>query len=129
MSSPFTSAKSRNFAVIDTDSDTFVGGCGLNQVNWSHGNANLFYWIRTSRTGEGFATQGVLQTAHFGFETPGLIRVEIIVAVGNKASIRVAEKTGATREGTMRNKLRTGERVQDAIMYSLLPGDTEKDTR
>ena len=42
------------------------------------------------------ATAAALLVARFGFDELGLQRIEIIAAVSNKASQRVAEKIGAT---------------------------------
>jgi RimJ/RimL family protein N-acetyltransferase len=53
----------------------------------------------------------------------GLHRIEIVVAVGNRASQRVAEKVDATYEVVLRHRLRLGETPVDAHMYSLLPDD------
>ena len=61
--------------------------------------------------------------ARFGFVDLGLVRVEIVVDVDNEPSLRVAEKVNATREGVERQRLVIGERVRDAVMYSLLPED------
>ena len=47
--------------------------------------------------------------------------IEIMVAVGNIASERVAVKVGALREGLLRNRLTQGGEVRDAYMFSLVP--------
>jgi RimJ/RimL family protein N-acetyltransferase len=52
-----------------------------------------------------------------------LIRIEIVVATGNAASIRVAEKLGAQQEGILRNRITVGNRTHDAVMFSLTPKD------
>jgi len=57
------------------------------------------------------------------FEQLNLIRAEIVVAVGNTASLRVAEKAGARREGILRNRMVVREMVYDAVIYSLIPQD------
>jgi RimJ/RimL family protein N-acetyltransferase len=38
----------------------------------------------------------------------------------------VAEKTGATFEGILRNRIKIGDRNLDAAMHSLIPGDFER---
>ena len=58
---------------------------------------------------------------HFGFENAGLIRAEIVIASGNTASIRVAEKIGAHYEGILLNRMVVGKLIYNAHMYSLLP--------
>ena len=62
-------------------------------------------------------------SARFAFEHLGLIRVEIVIAVGNQASLRVAEKLGAHDEGILLNRIVVGKSIYDAHMYSLIPSD------
>src|SRR5687768_3834001 len=51
-----------SFAIVDADG-RFLGGCGLNQINRVHRFANLGYWVRTSETRRGVATEAVRQLA------------------------------------------------------------------
>src|SRR5712691_5916826 len=99
-----------SFATFEKDSGRFLGGVGLNFFNRVHQIANLGYWVRTSAIGRGVATRATRLVARFGFEQLGLHRIEIVTAVGNSASQRVAEKAGALREGVLRSRLLiTGE--------------------
>src|SRR5262245_4733322 len=91
--------------VIAGASGEFLGGCGLNQLDPIHRRANLGYWVRTSAAGRGIATAAVRQLAAWAFANTDLVRLEIVVAAGNRASIRVAEKSGAVREGIARSRL------------------------
>ena len=115
--------KSYDFAILDAESSAFLGGCGLNQVNDECKMANLGYWVRTVRTGSGIATAVVLLLAKFGFKELKLNRIEIMVDVENKRSQRVAEKTGAVREGILRNRLIIHSKVRDVVLFSLIPKD------
>jgi len=109
-----------DFAVFDVESEQFLGGVGLNQFNRDHNFANLGYWVRSSQTRRGIATAATLLAAQFGFEDLGLYRIEIVAAVGNTASQRVAEKANATREGILRSRLLLHNRPHEAVMYSLV---------
>jgi ribosomal-protein-serine acetyltransferase len=100
-----------------------LGGTGLTQINQRHRFANLYYWVRTSRTGEGIASRAVRLAARYAFVEAGLTRVEIVVAVENLASQRVAEKAGAHREGVLRKRIALPGKLHDAIVYSLIPED------
>jgi len=109
------------FAIVGTDG-RFLGGCGVNQINRLHRFGNLGYWVRTSATGHGVATEAVRQVAEFAFRTADLVRLEIVCAVGNDASQRVAERAGAVREGILRHRLLVHGQPVDAVMYSLVRG-------
>jgi len=111
------------FAICDAQDETFLGGCSLSHINPVYRFCNLGYWVRTSRHGEGIAGRAALLAARFAFARLGLVRVEIVIAVGNRASTRVAEKIGARYEGTLRNRMMVREQIYDARMYSLVPSD------
>lgn len=108
-----------DFATVDAESDQILGLCGINQIVQRHQFANLGYWVRSDRTGEGIATEAAQLLAQFGFEEVGLQRVEIVVGAENWASRRVAEKAGAQFEGIQRKRIKIGGRNIDAAMYSL----------
>jgi len=107
------------FAIVGNDG-RFLGGCGLNQINRIHRFANLGYWVRTSATRHGVATEAVRQVADFAFGNTDLVRLEIVCAVENDASQRVAERAGAVREGVLRHRLLLPGQSVDAVMYSLV---------
>jgi len=111
------------FVITETDKGTILGGCGLDHLNRVSQMANLGYWVRSSHRGEGLASQAASLAARFAIEQLGLARVEIVVAVGNHASLRVAEKLAATREGVLRNRLLIRAKAHDAVMHSLIPQD------
>lgn len=111
------------FAITDQKNGSVLGGCSLSHIHPVYHLCNLGYWIRSSRRGEGIAVRATRLAARFAFEKIGLIRVEIVIAIENKASIRVAEKTGAHYEGVLRNRMVVGRDVFDAHMYSLVPQD------
>ena len=109
------------FVIIDRESKKLLGACGINFLNAPNRYANLGYWIRSSQTGKGYASEAAKLAADFAFTELGLSRVEIVAAVGNLASQRVAEKAGAMREGVLRNRLVVGDTTLDAVMFSLVP--------
>ena len=112
-----------NFVITDALDGTVLGGSGLNNLNQIYRLANLGYWVRISRRGQGIAPRAARLAAHFGIERLGLLRAEIVVAVGNAASLRAAEKSEAQREGVLRNRITVRDKVYDAVMHSLTPQD------
>ena len=113
-----------SFGVFEKDNDRrLVGGVGLNFINRVHQMGNLGYWVRTSATRNGIASKAARLVAQFGFEELGLHRIEIIAAIPNIASQRVAEKIGAVREAVLRKRLLIRGQSQDAVLFSLVPED------
>jgi ribosomal-protein-serine acetyltransferase len=110
------------FAISD-EQNRIVGGCSLSHLHPVYHFCNLGYWVRTSRHGEGIAARATRLIAQFAFEKVKLIRVEIVIALGNEYSKHVAEKVGAHYEGILLNRMVVGKNIYDAHMYSLLPAD------
>ena len=110
------------FAIVAADG-RYLGGCGLNQIDPIHRRANLGYWVRTSAAGRGVASAAARLLAAWAFANTDLVRLEIVAAVGNQASQRVAEKAGAWREGIARSRLLLHGVPHDAVVYSIVRGD------
>jgi RimJ/RimL family protein N-acetyltransferase len=110
------------FAIVSADG-SYLGGCGLNRIDKENRRANLGYWVRTTAAGRGVATAAVRLLRDWGFQNTDLIRLEILIAAGNVASHRVAEKSGATREGTLRSRLLLHGTPHDATLFSFVRGE------
>ena len=112
----------RRYLIMGDDGE-LAGGCGLNLFNPVNHYANLGYWLRSDRTGRGWATRATRLLARHGLTEAGLERVEILMAVENEPSRRVAERSGAVFEGTLRHRLLLHGRYHDAHLYSIIRSD------
>ncbi|MCH7979644.1 MAG: GNAT family N-acetyltransferase [Acidobacteria bacterium] len=117
--STFQAGKEFNF-VISSEKGTFLGGCGLNGIDQTDRRANLGYWVRSTATGRGAATAATQLLVQWAFQNTDLIRLEVVVSTKNLASLRVAERAGAVREGILRNRLLLHGEPHDAIMLSFV---------
>lgn len=117
------------FAIFDRRNGRFLGATGINQLDLATRRANLGYWLRTDATGQGYATEATLLVARWAFDALELERIEIVAAVGNIASQRVALRTGAQREGIARKRLRNNSVQLDAVVFSLVPSDLVGDNK
>ena len=115
----FSEGAEYGFAIVDGE-NRFLGGCGLNHLERSDLRANLGYWVRSSARGRGVATTAATLLAEWAFSTTPFCRLEVIAALGNRASQRVAEKIGAQREGVLRSRLQLHGQPHDAVIYSLI---------
>ncbi len=111
------------FAILDSSSGRFLGGISLAHVVKTNRLANMGYWVRTSETGRGVASEAVKLVADYGFKVAGLSRIEIAVIPENRPSCRVAERSGAKLEAIARNRLVMDGQAYDAALYSLTPCD------
>ncbi len=114
-----------DFAVVEAATREVVGCAGLNFVmkDRVHSRASIGYWIRSDRTGRGYATEATVLLLVFAFGSLGLERVEIRVAPRNARSLRIPEKLGVRYEGTARASERVRGRFLDHRVYALTAGD------
>ena len=108
-----------SFVIVDA-AGRFLGACGIHRFDLRNETAEVGYWVRTSATGQGIASEATRQLAQWAFRETGLHRLEIIAAVENVPSHRVAEKAGATREGVLRERLLLRGQRHDGVIFSLL---------
>ena len=108
------------FAILADDGLQVLGGVGLNKFDHTRRTANLGYWVRSGAQSRGVATQAVRLISAFGFEY-GFAQLEIVAAVDNVASRRVAEKSGARYQGIEHGRIHFREQRLDAAIYLLTP--------
>jgi ribosomal-protein-serine acetyltransferase len=110
-----------DFAILADD--RIAGSCGINRVNLQDRVANLGYWVRSTCTGQGVASVATRKLLAWAFEHTDLNRIEIVAAVGNLASQRVAEKVGARRDAVLAKRTMVLGRPSDAVLFSVLRAD------
>jgi len=89
-------------------------------VEREHATAGLGFWVRTSATRRGVATVAARLVAEAGFTYLALKRIELLIAVDNAPSRRVAEKLEAAFEGILRKRLVLPAGPTDMAMYALV---------
>jgi RimJ/RimL family protein N-acetyltransferase len=115
----FAQGAAFEFAIVSGDG-RYLGGCGLNQIDKVNKRANLGYWVRSSATRKGAATEAVRSIRSWAFRNTDLIRLELVIAVENAASHGVAKKSGAIREGVLRSRLVLHGATHEATMFSFV---------
>ena len=103
------------FNILDVSNNQIVGFAGLNFIIHQYQIAGLFYQVRTSRIGEGIATEAAKLIVRYGFDELGFQRIELVILKDNVPSQKVAEKLGAVREGLLR-KMHTCTHLFQAIL-------------
>ncbi|MEW5986145.1 MAG: GNAT family N-acetyltransferase [Chloroflexota bacterium] len=99
---------------------TLVGSSGLHSIDWSVPCFEIGYWLRTSFTGQGYATEAARAIANFAFDVLGAKRVGIRCDALNERSAAVARRLGFEHEGTLHCSNRhhlTGE-LRDEMIFA-----------
>lgn len=95
-----------------------VGSVSAQIDRYTH-SAQLGYWVDERVEGKGIvarACRGVVDDLF----ADGVERIEIRTARHNERSIRLAERLGFEREGTLRRALPVGEERHDVAVFGLL---------
>ncbi|MBL6687361.1 MAG: GNAT family N-acetyltransferase [Pseudomonadales bacterium] len=106
------------FVIENKMTRQLVGGCGLDSPT-EVGSANLGYWLRTSQTCKGYATEAARHLANVGLTQLGLQQIDITMSVTNKASEQVAIRCGAVFQGRETKALWLHGTPHDTHHYAL----------
>jgi RimJ/RimL family protein N-acetyltransferase len=109
----------KGFVIVNSDG-RLLGTCGIHHIDLRNQFGEIGYWVRSSATRQGVATEAVRRACQWAFEEGDLHRIEIVVSVENIASQRVAEKAGGVREGVLRERIPLHGRRHDCILFSIL---------
>ena len=109
-------------AVTERSTGRVVGSCGLRVDTGPRSAAEIGYWVAPWARGRGYAAEATGGLCAWAF-AHGTSRVEVVAAVGNEASQRVALAAGFRREGVLRAAAQDGAGRVDAVLFGLLSTD------
>lgn len=108
------------FGIFDAETKSYIGSIGLHNLRSGIRSAEIGYWIRTERAGQGLATEASALTLKFAFDAWNAHRVVLRAATDNAGSIRVAEKLGFRLDGIQRHEMLLSRGWLDLNCYSML---------
>lgn len=109
-----------NFA-IDVGGEA-VGGIGfLLHEDIERCSAEIGYWLGAAMWGRGIVTAALRELTRYAIDTHQLTRVYAVPFSDNVGSIRVLQKAGFVREGTLRRSAIKHGRVRDQELYAFVP--------
>jgi RimJ/RimL family protein N-acetyltransferase len=112
------------FAIVSSQDDSrLLGSVSLMRLAWEHARGEVGYWLARDARGQGHVTRAVMLICAWGFDALELERIDLLAATENPASQRVAERSGFTREATLRSYMRGKDGRQDMVAFGLLRRD------
>ncbi|HEY1699768.1 MAG TPA: GNAT family N-acetyltransferase [Trebonia sp.] len=109
--------------MFDRAAGRIIGGISLYRADWNIRAAEVGYGVRDDVRGKGYATEALTAVASWALSGAGLQRVSLSAVTGNVASVRVAEKAGFRREGTLRRAALEDGAPHDLAVFSRLDDD------
>ena len=107
------------WAIAHREASTLIGAVTLH-VHSPHRRGEIGYWTGIPYWNQGFTTEAAGRALAFGFESLALHRVQAFCLPTNTGSVRVLEKLGFRREGTLRDYVFRWGDFQDRAVYGLL---------
>jgi RimJ/RimL family protein N-acetyltransferase len=106
--------------MLDRAAGQIVGSIGLFHADWEVRSAEIGYGVRADQRNKGYASEALGAVARWMLTEAGLQRAWLTANTDNLASVRVAEKAGFRREGTLRRAGLEDDGLHDLAVFSLL---------
>lgn len=109
--------------MLHKETGQIVGSSGLHRIDWKARKFEIGYWVRTSFAKQGYVTEAVHAIANYAIEQLRANRIEIRCDDRNVQSARVAERSGFTLEGTLRNdSVGVDGSIRNTMVFSKVRG-------
>ena len=106
---------------IKNKSNEILGMIGLHIFDSQNNVASIGYWMNTKFTSKGLCTKALKLLVTNALLPLNLIRIEVIVAISNISSQKVAIKSGGVFEAVLKNRIRINGCAVDANLYAFTP--------
>jgi ribosomal-protein-serine acetyltransferase len=124
----FLKRERMGYLIFSKECGEYFGGIGACDFKWDVPSCEIGYWLRSDRTGRGYATEAVGALCAMLRERIKVRRIQIRADELNARSRRVAELAGFQSEGIMRCDCAAGGgRLRNTCLYSRIydAGDQE----
>ena len=109
--------------MLDRAAGQIIGSIGLFHADWEVRSAEFGYGVRGDERGKGYASEALGAVARWALTEGGIQRAWLTANTDNTASVRVAEKAGFRREGTLRRAGLDDDGLHDLAVFSLLDNE------
>lgn len=110
-----------SFAIEDLETGLYLGGCGLNVVDWKNGHGTVGIFIgQEAYLGRGYGTDAMRVLVDFLFNETNLNKICLNVFSFNERAVKSYKKCGYVVEGTLRQQLFRGGQYHDELRMGIL---------
>lgn len=116
-----------NFAIEDMKTKKYIGGCGLENVNWLARTAVVGIMIGDKNYwGKGYGTDAMKVLLKFIFENMNINKVKLNVFSFNERAIKSYKKCGFKVEGILKDEIFKEGKYYDEVLMAIFKEEFEK---
>ena len=117
--------KGIRWAIINKESEAFIGDIGLYNIDFYSNNTEIGYTIEKNFWRKGVASECIKAIENFAFETLDINRIIAMIDCNNISSIKLSEKLGFHRDGILREHYynKSKDKYINICVYSLIKSD------
>lgn len=110
-----------NFAIETLDEGVYIGGCGINMIDWKNSVAvvGIFIGHKDYRS-KGYGTDAMKVLISFIFDQMNINKVQLDVYSFNERAIKSYKKSGFVEEGRIRQRIFRNGQYHDELVMGIL---------
>ncbi len=109
-----------NFAILKKDTKEYIGGCGINEVDWKNSFCTVGIFLGKPFWNKGYGTDAMRTLVDFIFNEMSLNKIRLFVFEFNKRAVRSYEKSGFKVEGILRKQIFRNGKFYDVYAMGIL---------
>lgn len=109
-----------SFAIERIEDGKYIGGCGINKVDWKNSVAEVGIFLGKPYWNKGYGTDAMRVLVNFIFSEMNINKVKLEVFSFNERAIRSYEKVGFKIEGALREEIFRNGKYYNVIVMGLL---------
>lgn len=110
-----------NFAIETLTDKKYIGGCGVNEVDWKNSKVVVGIFIGDKEYwNKGYGTDAMKVLINFIFQQMNINKIKLVVYSFNERAIKCYEKCGFQKEGIHRQEAYKDGKYHDEIVMGLL---------
>jgi len=117
------STKSYSFAIETLSKKEYIGGCGINNIDWKNSVASVGIFLGKPHWNKGYGTDAMSILVRFIFNEMNINKIKLSVYSFNKRAIRAYEKVGFKIEGVLREELYREGKYHDVYVMGILKNE------
>lgn len=110
-----------NFAIETLENEIYIGGCGINKIDWKNSVAivGIFIGHKDYRS-KGYGTDAMKVLMNFIFNQMNVNKVQLEVYSFNDRAIKSYKKSGFVEEGRIRQRIFRNGKYHDELVMGIL---------